>query len=61
MSKAEAVSELIRRGYDARLENGVVMIYAPISNDKISQFEKLLKSIGYDMSWGLKNSEGSNG
>lgn len=57
MSKQDAVSELISRGYDARLEDGVVMINMPITNVKIHQVEKILKSIKYDASWGIKNVE----
>lgn len=53
MKKTEAVSELIRGGYKARLENGVVMIFAPMTEEK--KIVKLLKTMGYKSSWGIRN------
>ena len=57
MTKQEAVSELISRGYDAKLEDGVVMINMPITSNKINQVERILKSINYRASWGVRNCE----
>ena len=57
MTKDETVSELKSRGFDAFLENGVVMINMPITSNKINQVERLLKSINYRASWGVRNSE----
>ena len=55
MKKEEAVIELISRGYIATLENGVVMVSMPITNKNLRDMEKLLRSIGYKASWGVRN------
>ena len=55
MTKDETVSELKSRGFDAFLENGVVMISMRISNTNVRNLEKLLRSIGYKASWGLRD------
>lgn len=53
MTKGSAVEELIRGGYKARLENGVVMVSAPMTEEK--KIVKLLKTMGYKSSWGIRN------
>ena len=55
MTKDETVAELKERGFNAFLENGVVMISMRISNTNVRNIEKLLRSIGYKASWGVRN------
>ena len=57
MSKSEVVNELVGRGYDARLENGIVMIKMQINNNSVLKIEKILQSIGYCSSWGIRNAD----
>ena len=55
MSKDKAVEYLISKGYDAYLEDGVVMVRI---NDmrRIKKVHNELKTIGYDSSFGFKYS-----
>ncbi len=53
MTKTEAVSELVKRGYSARLESGTVNIYAADGKPGLSEIKKILKEIGYHQSFGL--------
>ena len=57
MTKEDAVSELKSRGYNAFVENGVVMLNMPITSKAVSTIERLMKSIGYNASWGIRNAD----
>lgn len=61
MNKQDVVTRLISVGYDAYLENGVVMVQMPITTSRIRRMENLLRSIGYRASWGAVNVEGKDG
>ena len=53
MSKEECVTKLSNLGYEATLENGVVMI--TIKNENLLKtVKKTLTEIGYNSSWGVK-------
>lgn len=55
MNKQDVVTRLISVGYDAYLENGVVMVNMPITTKNLNTVGKILKSIGYKSSWGARN------
>jgi len=61
VNKQDVVTRLISVGYDAYLENGVVMVRMPITTGGIKSMENLLKSIGYNASWGVANIDESDG
>ena len=53
MTKDEATTLLLNNGYDARLENGAVVVYSKNSKD-FSRIKKMLKEEGYNSSFGWK-------
>ncbi|MEE1200153.1 MAG: hypothetical protein U0L09_05835 [Christensenellales bacterium] len=59
MTKAEFAEELIRRGYNARNENGVVMV---IGGEKgtLREMERIAEEVGFcggSYGWRNKNAE----
>ena len=59
ISGADAVKLLVDAGYDAYLSaDGVVMIYIDfekyMKENNYKKYSKLIESIGYTGSWGLK-------
>lgn len=53
MSKDNFVRELIGRGYDARLEDGVVEVEI-VSNSQINEIRAIMDEVGYNASWGTR-------
>lgn len=55
-AKDRAVEELIKHGYDARLESGVV-ICKRINENTFAEITEILEGIGYNYSYGVTNIE----
>lgn len=59
ITNADAVKILCEQGYDAEIgDGGIVLIYVNIEqymkSNNFHKYEKLIQSIGYEGSWGLK-------
>lgn len=55
MEKLEAAKELTKRGYEARVVDGIVSINRdPNESSLAKNIRDIMKEIGYEYSWGIK-------